>query len=55
MRTGGQKTSSSIMLFLENTVVPEDVVFTGEKAPNLVKNTTEELKHGKEVNIEAND
>jgi len=44
----GQKTSSSTML-LENTIIPEVVVSTGEKTPNSVSNAAEEHEHGKEA------
>ena len=62
-----QKTSSSNVMFLGNTIVLEeyimipediedsDVVFTDEKAPNSVSNAAEGHEHQKEANRKADE
>jgi len=49
-----QKTSSSTVLLMENTIVL-DVVSTGGKTPNLVSNAPEKHEHGKEADEQENE
>ena len=45
----GQKISSSNVLLLENTIVPDVMVSIGEKTPNSVSNAAEKYEHRKEA------